>query len=113
MLYQWCGAGVCLNNDPFFSREYDFSFVQKSNFFRSVSPRSLLSALCFTTLAHSFGLQITWNFGAGSELLMRHASILIAKNRRSSPVFSLSHSMALLCSSLISLKIQITMLASF
>src|SRR5260370_33865773 len=98
MLYQCCGAGGCLNNDTFFSRAYDFSFVQKSNFFRSVSPRSLLSALCFTTLAHSFGLQITWNFGAGSELLMRHASILIAKNRRCSPVFSCNQYIALLCS---------------
>src|ERR1700686_2839424 len=103
MLYQCLGAGVCLNNGTFFSRAYDFSLVQKSNFFSSVWPKSLLSELRFTTLAHSLGLQMTWNFGAGSELFMRQASILIAKNKRSSPVFSFSQSMAFLCSSVISL----------
>ena len=43
---------------------------------------------------------------------MRHASILIAKNMRSSPVFSFNQSMAFRCSSVMSLKIQITILAS-
>jgi hypothetical protein len=68
----------------FLSAAYDSSLVQKSNFFRSVSPRPLCSELCFTTLAHSFGLQMTSNLGAGSELSMRQASILMAKNSLSS-----------------------------
>jgi hypothetical protein len=53
----------------FLSAAYDSSLVQKSNFFRSVSPRPLCSELCFTTLAHSFGLQMTSNLGAGSEIV--------------------------------------------
>jgi NagD protein len=68
--------------------------------------------LALIVFAHSLGLTITSNFGAGSESSTCHNSILIKKKLIFSSVCSFSQSTAFLCSSLTSLTTQIMISAS-